>query len=117
MDEKECTKLLEHLFPVGKERWIKVRYMDFRWCLEHLHPNGLKKSDLGFVVTSVSVRDEFSPQLSALQDVKEAIIGLLYSKVPETLLETVNNIFTAKMDIVSESFSKDAESLKKDDLG
>ena len=99
MKDEEYKAILESLFPVGKERWIKVLYKDFDWCVKNLRiTNTDKPSNIpGFEVTALGVRDEFVPQIAAMLDLKADVVEFLYDKVPEQILNHVNELFRTHM--------------------
>lgn len=100
-------EMLKSLYPVGKERWIKVLYKDFDWCVENLFiananvQDRLKegiKNPLGFEVTSIGVRDDFIPQVSVVLELKDEIIGRLHGQVDSDFLSLINEVFNVKLE-------------------
>ena len=77
MDENEKQQLFDSLYPVGEERWFKVRIIDQEKCMKNL-PWVEDKDRLGFEVTSITVRDEFQPQVVGLMDMKDEILSHLF---------------------------------------
>jgi len=76
MEAQERKDLFDSLWPVGKERWFKVLIVDQEKCMKNL-PWVEDTERLGFEVKSITVRDEFQPQVSALMDVKDDVVSLL----------------------------------------
>ena len=107
MKPENHRALLEDLFPVGQERWIKVRYTDFDWCVKNLRLQGKDKPEdaqkLGFEVMAIGVRDEFVPQVTALMDVRDEVIGALVNRgADEYMLSNVRNQFADKIEEIKE---------------
>lgn len=111
MDERESTRILESLYPVGEERWIKVKYLDFEWCAQHLRCIPKKeddeKNEIGFEVTAVSVREDYTPQVEALDFVKDELfksLEYMLDPTPEKVLEMAkHHIEEAKARIINDS--------------
>jgi hypothetical protein len=77
MEKQERQQLFDSLYPVGEERWFKVRIIDQKKCMKNL-PWVEDKERLGFEVTSITVRDEFQPQVVGLMDMKDEILSHLF---------------------------------------
>lgn len=52
----------------------------------------------GFQVTALTFKEEWSPQVAALLDLKEDIIGHSYGQIPDHLIEFINNKFKQKIE-------------------
>ena len=78
MDENEKQGIFDSLYPVGKERWFKVKILDQEKSMKNL-PWVSDMERLGFEVTSITCRDEFQPQVTALMDLKDEILSHLFS--------------------------------------
>lgn len=108
MTNQEHEEMLDSLFPVGQERWIKVKYLDRDKCLKAFFmrtpPNETaeRHQEQGYEITAIGVKDEYTPQISALKDVKDSVIALLYGQVSDTFLSAINEQFTAVMDDLKE---------------
>lgn len=104
MSDDERQNIIDSLFPVGKERWIKVEIRDQEKAIKTLWmPMDEKRAQpyvdkFGFRVTALGCRDEYTPQISAIMDLKGEVVGQLYGYVPDYILENVNNLFKQKMD-------------------
>jgi len=105
MTDEEREDIINSLFPVGKERWIKILYLDRDKCMEAFRMYGndhAKNAELhkeqGYEVTALGTQDEYLPQISAILDIKEQIIGLLYGVLQDHQLTIVNNVFKSKTD-------------------
>jgi hypothetical protein len=70
MDKEEHKGILESLYPIGKERWIKVKFTDLKWCIKNLRL-GRKNNNLGFEITALSVMEEHQPQVNAILEFKK----------------------------------------------
>lgn len=110
MDAQERQNLFDSLYPVGEERWFKVLIVDQEKCMKNL-PWVEDTERLGFDVKSITIRDEFQPQVSALMDVKDDVMTLLSQQQEsarwsndtnmintlEFLMDNVRDIFKNKM--------------------
>jgi hypothetical protein len=100
--------LLESLFPIGEERWVKVKYLDLEKCIRNFNigPNEEKKKeisdDIGFECTAIGIRPEYTPQISAIMDLKDDVIQSLLHILDEYELERINRIFKDKIDELKE---------------
>jgi hypothetical protein len=100
----EHDDLLKDLFPVGEERWVKVKYLDFEKALKtfYVGPNNEKSEqlskDLGFETRAIGIRPEYEPQISAIMDLKEDIVSRLSFILEERQIEQINQIFKLKID-------------------
>ena len=118
MEDQESEDLLKDIFPVGEERWIKFKYLDFKKCLRAFrlgqhNENGKKHAEeKGYEVVAIGCRDEYVPQVSALMDVRDEVINVLsilehdgsgYSH----LLDSVRASFKTKIDEVTSRTIKD----------
>lgn len=106
MDEKERKGIIDSLYPVGGERWIKVKYLDQEKSMKSLSWNSSSPEPTendrkrGFQMMAIGVKDEYIPQISALVDLKDDVIGKL-SRVMELnnpLLSDINYIFREKIE-------------------
>lgn len=52
----------------------------------------------GFFTTALSFRDEYTPQIAALFDLKTDIIGELYGQVPDYILQNIKHKIDARME-------------------
>lgn len=110
MDENEKQGIIDSLYPVGKERWFKVKILDQEKTMKNL-PWVEDKERLGFEVTSITCRDEFQPQVTALMDLKDEILSHLFQCQEsarwsndltqifqyDLLINTYREMFNAKM--------------------
>lgn len=105
MNNNEANDILESLFPVGQERWIKVKYLDLKKCINAFHPYAKesREKDLGYETTAIGVRDDYTPQVSALMDIRDDITTLLLNNgVEGYILDSVRNILKNKIEEVKE---------------
>lgn len=89
--------ILRQLYPIGQERWIKVKFIDYEWCVKHLHWYK-KTNELGIEVTAIGVRDEYIPQISALLDVRDEITKILYGQIENYLLDSIREKIKERCD-------------------
>lgn len=108
MDNSDHDDFLESLFPIGEERWVKVKYLDFKKCVRtfNVGPNEERKKEIsdetGFECTAIGIRPEYTPQVSALLDLKEDIIASLSFVLTDYQLENLNRIFKEKIEEVKQ---------------
>jgi len=100
--EAEHRSLLEDIFPVGQERWIKVKYTDFDWCVKNLRLQDKHKPEdavnLGFDVMALGVRDEYVPQVNALMDVRDDVVSMLANREAEPIfIDNIRVVFQQKI--------------------
>ena len=108
MSNSDRDDLLESLFPIGEERWVKVKYLDFEKCVKtfNVGPNEKRKKEIsdktGFECTAIGIRPEYTPQISAIMDLKEDILTRFSFILDEHQLEALNSIFKAKIEELKE---------------
>lgn len=110
MDENERKDIMDSLWPIGKERWFKIRVIDQEKSMKNL-PWNADTERLGFEVTAITCRDEFQSQVIGLMDMKDEILSHLFQCqesarwVNDTnmihqydmLINTYREMFNAKM--------------------
>lgn len=107
MTEQEKDDMINMVFPVGEDRWIKLKYLDRDKCLKAFriqmrqHEPTLEEIEAGYQVMSIGLRDEYAPQVSALLDLKADIIGYLYGHVKDYQIEAINRLFKEKIEEVN----------------
>ena len=107
-DQRDKDDLLTSLFPIGEERWVKVKYLDFEKCVKifNVGPNEKRKAErnekYGFECTAIGIRPEYVPQVSAIMDLRDDIISSLSFILEDYQLDQLNRIFKAKIDEVKE---------------
>lgn len=100
--------VLDTLFPIGEERWVKVKYLDRDKCIRvfNVGTNEERKKEIseqtGFECTAIGIRPEYTPQISSLLDIKEDLLQFLWGKLDEYQVEVVNRLFKAKIDELKE---------------
>lgn len=118
MEDQEKEDLFDSLFPVGEERWVKLKYLNRDKCVDtfrlgqHTEQSKERNEENGFEVTAIGCRDEYVPQVSALMDVRDEVINALYVLEMDGsgyshLLDSVRVAFKAKIDEVSQRTIKD----------
>lgn len=93
--------ILKTLFPVGKSRWVKIKYLDYEKCLKAFHLNfsgELPQDGLGYETVALTILDEHAPQVSALLDIRDQLTSVLYNQVDESTLNFVRDIIKQKAD-------------------
>lgn len=101
---KEQDSLLRQLFPVGEERWVKMKYTDFEKACSTFGLYGRKElkerqmEHIGAEVLAIGCRPENVPQIAAIMDLKEDILGSLINHIPEEKIKEINSIFKLKCD-------------------
>lgn len=113
MTDEETEDLLNTIYPIGEERWVKVKYLNrdnarksfrFRSSGEETKED----QDNGYIVTAIGVRDEYTPQVQAILDLKTDVASYLLNYLDpndinhEQILDTVNTIFKEKMNDVKQ---------------
>lgn len=89
MTEEEARELRDSIYPVGKERWIKVRILNQDKTMNSLRWNDKNAEELGYEVTAITLLDEHIPQISALMGVKDRISGMLYGRVEQSVISAI----------------------------
>jgi len=104
MSDQEKQDISDSLFPVNGERWIKIHIIDqekttkLLWMPMNDEMAKPYAEQAGFRTIAIGMRDEYTPQVSALMDLKGEIISKLYGLIPEYILEDVNNRFRDKIE-------------------
>ena len=87
MTKEEVDNLLDVIFPVGEERWVKLKYYDRDKCIDALRlspPNEETKKEFiekyGYEVTALGVRPENEPILQMMAELKQTLISASYYK-------------------------------------
>ena len=117
MEENEVEDMLNMVYPVGEERWVKVKYLDRDKAMKSFrfrsNPKPHKEDEEnGYVVTAIGMRDEYTPQIQAILDLKGDIaMFLLHSLNPEdpnreSILDNVNSLFKEKLETIKEQTIK-----------
>jgi len=100
----EVQQWMDTLFPVGGERWVKIKVIDqdkaagVLWMASSEDRAKPKIDKYGFFTTALSFREEYTPQIAALFDLKTELIGELYGLVPDYILQNMKAKFDAKME-------------------
>ena len=102
--KKEIQSIMDSLYPVGKERWIKVKYLDQEKAMENIRMRSMSVNDireedraLGFVVTAMGIMDEYNPQVSALMDIRGELVGGLMHIMEPSQIEMIDGLFIQKI--------------------
>jgi hypothetical protein len=87
IDERE--QLLDAVFPVGGERWIKVKYLDRDKAIKAFHINGSPEhaAELGYEVVTLAIVPEFQPPRDLLLDLKDKL-----ADVHDTIQRALNGL-------------------------
>jgi hypothetical protein len=105
MNKEEIDNMLKSLFPVGEERYIKVKYHDFEKCIKHFRLSPPNKEDLekfisenGYEITSIGIQSEWTPQISALAELRDEISYLNYEYDLDLYKEKINSLINEKIE-------------------
>lgn len=115
MDSSDHNDFLDSLFPIGEERWVKVKYLDRTKCIRafNVGPNRDRIKEIsdetGFECTAIGIRPEHTPQISALMDLKEDIISKLSYVLEEYDLMELNRMFKEKIEELKERTIRENE--------
>ena len=94
MSPEEIEDMKNSLFPVGKERWIKVLFKDRDKCMKAFKWSSNGYQHDGYEVTAIGVRDEYVPQVQAISDLQDDLMGMLYtSNIEPYQLKQIEDLF------------------------
>lgn len=109
-DQNKEESPIDGMFPEGEERWIKVKYKDSKKAQNHivsLYRDQSLMEELGIEVTAIGIRDEYTPQTSAMTDIKLDIANQIHllmqsgtidpRALPE-IIETVNSCINYRIE-------------------
>jgi hypothetical protein len=108
MNSREAEDLFDSIFPIGEERWVKLKYLDRDKCIKTFrlgqHTENSKKhaENAGYEVTAIGIKPEYTPQVSALMDVRDAVVQQLNNVVENYHVDSIRNIFKMKIDEITE---------------
>lgn len=71
MNKQELKEMINTMYPEGEERWLKVKYLDSEKCLKSIRFNN--KLDLGFEFTAIGTVAQYTPQVSALEELRSEL--------------------------------------------
>lgn len=77
---KDAEDMFNSMYPVGKERWIKVKYLDREKAMKNISLsswNNGKEEELGFEVTAICTFDDYNSQVSAMVELRGELQGVL----------------------------------------
>lgn len=78
MEAQEHIEFLKQMYPVGEERWLKVKYLDFNKCLKSIRFENGMKEELGFEFTAIGTVQNYIPQVEAIVDLKDEMKEAVY---------------------------------------
>ncbi len=116
--QEQCDhdELIDALFPIGKERWLRIEYLDKPKCLKAffmpMNNDAAKPiaQEKGYRVTAIGVRDEYVPQIGAIIDLKKNdILGLLHNNIPDHLLSAISQKFKDATDEIKRNTIKELD--------
>lgn len=110
MTEKDTEDMLDTIFPIGEERWVKVKYLDRTKAIKTFHPNS-KEKDRGYEIIALGVRDEHLPQLSAIVDLKDELVALLHGRIEPRMFENAMLLCNARIQELKARTIVDANNL------
>lgn len=101
----DAEEMFNNMYPVGKERWIKVKYLDRDKAMENIRLsswNNEKAEELGFEVTAICCFDDYNSQVSAMMEVRGEMQGILYNMSyqnpsPEDMIIVLDNMLVNKI--------------------
>lgn len=103
MSDEEAEDLKNSIFPVGKERWIKFKFIDRDKCMKTFRwKNGEEYDGQGYAVTALGLRDEYTPQISAIMDLRENVCGHLLDVLNYEQVQSIHRLFNEKIKEVKE---------------
>lgn len=96
MKDEEVRGIIDGLYPKDKERWFKIKILDqdkamkaFPWN------NGINKTDLGYELMAIGIRDEYVPQVNAMMDMRDDVLSYLSTTgLDEYQLNNVKSMLT-----------------------
>lgn len=109
MDRQEVDDLFNQLYPVGEERWIKVKFLDKDKAAQWVRlnsPNGnFSNEDKGIEITALGLRDDYMPQVEALVELKAELRQLwetpseveLDNMIDRKINQVLEKVLTSKM--------------------
>lgn len=78
MSPEEAEDLMDSIFPIGEERWVKLKYFDRKKVMEKFKLSPPNKESLakfikehGYEVTAIGMRPEYEPQAFQLLELKK----------------------------------------------
>lgn len=115
MTDSEAQDLFDSIFPIGEERWVKLKYLDQKKCIKTFrvgqsNDKSIKQSEKqGFEVTAIGIRDEFKPQVNAIMDIRDDIMPIIDSMVDydDYRIHEIKEIFKEKIKEISKRTIKD----------
>lgn len=101
--DQESENLLNQIFPVGKERWVKVLVKDRDICLKTFRMFAQPgEENPGYTIQAIGLKDEYVPQVSAIADIEDDILPILLEHLPEHAMDAVMLIFKSKKQEIKE---------------
>jgi len=96
--DEESKSLIESLYPVGKERWIKVKFRDFKKSMKAFSIRETEEEiiEKGYETRAIGVRDDYTPQISALQDIKDELVSMFLGRLYDYELTSIAEIINSK---------------------
>ena len=107
-ENTEQDNLLDMVFPVGEERWIKVKYLNLEKCIKAFKLSNYTKPEndkkIGYKVTAIGIREEYIPQVAALIEIKDELLNLLngvFEDIDDYRFVAIRNLFKSKIEEIS----------------
>lgn len=100
--DQDHEDLLNSIYPVGKERWIKILIKDRKICLDTFRLSQNDDRYPGYAVQSIGIRDEYVPQIAAIADIEDEITPILLQNLPDYLADNIAAIFKKHKDALKE---------------
>jgi len=111
MSNDEIKEIFDAIWPVGGQRWIKVKIHDQGKAMEtfRFHKSGEVIFEYGVEATAIGRKPENVPQISAILDARDKVVSLLHGRVSDHVLDEVRDIFKLESDEVKRRSIIDGE--------
>ena len=75
MTNEEIKEIIDSLYPIGRDRWFKIRILDQEKCSNALRLSYNEKTDInqGYSVREISLQGK-NPDIRELQDVRDTFV-------------------------------------------
>jgi hypothetical protein len=108
MNKEEIDNLLKSIFPIGEERWVKIKYHNQEKCIKSFRLSPPNKQELdkfineyGYEVTALGIRPESESQLERIIEIREELLNVasfeLNSSITSEKIHEVFNNFISKI--------------------
>lgn len=89
----------KQIFPEGKERWVKLKYLDSNKASKFIRLNSpfFNNDDKGIEVVSIGVTDEYTPQIDMLLEIEKEL-SIDYEIVASGLIPKIQSMIKDKIE-------------------